>query len=113
MTGEPSWFEIGVTDAARARAFWGVLFPWRFYDMAGENAVVETPTVPGGLHDGDPSQAITLYLAVPDIDLAVQQVRELGGSAVGPSDEESEFGRFAACRDNQGVRFGLHQPPAY
>jgi predicted enzyme related to lactoylglutathione lyase len=25
---------------------------------------------------------------------------------------ETEWGRFALCRDNQGSRFGLHQPPA-
>ena len=30
MTGEPSWFEIGVEDAERGRAFYGALLGWRF-----------------------------------------------------------------------------------
>ena len=46
MTGEPTFFEIGVADAARARAFYGGLFGYR----------ISTPTVPGGMHgdDNDP-----------------------------------------------------------
>jgi uncharacterized protein len=44
-------------------------------------------------------------------------VRELGGDVEmipGDNTEESaaEFGHFRLCRDDQGSRFGLHQPPA-
>jgi predicted enzyme related to lactoylglutathione lyase len=112
MTGEPSWFEIGVADVARARSFWGGLLGWQFHDMPGANAWIETPTGRGGLHGADPSATLTLYLAVPDIDAAVQRVRELGGTADEPSAEQGDFGRFASCVDDQGVSFGLHQPPA-
>jgi predicted enzyme related to lactoylglutathione lyase len=111
MHGEPSFFEIGVVDAGRAKAFYGRLFAWTFHPMAGEQAWVETPTIRGGLHDGDPDRRIDVFFTVDDIDSAVAAVRELGGHADEPGPEESGFGRFAFCRDDQGVRFGLHQPP--
>jgi predicted enzyme related to lactoylglutathione lyase len=42
VTGEPSWFEMGVPDGAKAQAFWGSPFPVRFRSMAGDNAMIET-----------------------------------------------------------------------
>ncbi|MGC7323044.1 VOC family protein, partial [Mycobacteroides abscessus subsp. massiliense] len=50
------------------------------------------------------------FFGVADIDAAVMTVRELGGEAEDPGPEEPGFGRFTFCRDDQGVRFGLHQP---
>ena len=47
-----------------------------------------------------------------DIDAAVVQVRSLGGRAGDPSPEEPGFGRFSTCTDDQGIPFGLRQPPA-
>jgi uncharacterized protein len=109
MAGEPSHFELGVPDAARAKAFYGELFGWSFTPTEGENAWIETPGVRGGLHGDDEALNIVVYFRVPDIEAAVQRARELGGTAddPGPSDVG---GRFASCRDDQGVEFGLHQP---
>ncbi len=110
MNGEPAFFEIGVSDAKRAKSFYAKLFDWTFHPMGdGDEAWIETPTTRGGLHDNDPESRIEIYFAVPDIDLAVATVRELGGHADDPGPEEPDFGRFASCRDDQGVRFGLHQ----
>jgi predicted enzyme related to lactoylglutathione lyase len=50
-----------------------------------------------------------MYFSVDDIDAAVREVRALGGSADDACPEEPGFGRFSACTDDQGVRFGLHQ----
>jgi predicted enzyme related to lactoylglutathione lyase len=111
MAGEPSHFELGVPDAARAKAFYGELFGWSFTTTAGENAWIETPGVRGGLHDGDNAANIVLYFSVPDIEAAAARVRELGGTAGEPGAAETG-GRFASCRDDQGVEFGLHQPEA-
>ncbi len=109
MSGEPAFFEIGVPDAKRAKAFYGQLLQWTFHPMGdGDQAWVETPTIRGGLHDQDPERRIDIFFAVPDIAAAI---RELGGQAADPGPEESGFGRFAFCQDDQGVRFGLHQPP--
>jgi uncharacterized protein len=111
MTGQPSHFELGVPDAARAKAFYSALLGWTFATTTGENAWIETPGIRGGLHGEDEERTIVVYFAVPDIDHAVRRVRELGGEAddAGP---EGIGGRFTRCRDDQGVPFGLHQAPS-
>jgi uncharacterized protein len=119
MTGEPHWFEIGVADTAKARAFYGSLFGWEFEpgpsgdDSAG--AVIRTPGIDGGLHGGDEGASPYLFFRVEDMDAALERVKELGGAVEpGPDvdpDSESEYGRFALCRDDQGSSLGLHQPP--
>jgi uncharacterized protein len=110
VPGEPSHFEVGVRDARRAKAFYGELLGWSFRTTSGDNAWIETSGVRGGLHGEDEASNIVLYFSVPDIDAAVRRVRELGGEAHEPGPPE-ESGRYAACRDDQGVVFGLHQPP--
>lgn len=109
MAGEPSHFEVGVPDARRAQAFYGQLLGWTFRTTKGDNAWIETPGVRGGLH-GDDTSNIQVYFSVPDLEAAVRRVRELGGEAGEPGPEEAS-GRYVSCRDDQGVRFGLHQPP--
>ena len=119
MSGAPSWFEIGVADAARARAFYGELLGWEFEPGPSGDAsgsVIRTPGIDGGLHGGDEGASPYLFFRVDEMDRALARVRELGGS-VEPSpgadpDADSEYGRFALCRDDQGSSFGLHQPPA-
>lgn len=105
------FFEIGVPDAKRAKVFYGQLLGWTFH-TSGEQTWVQTPTIRGGLHDEDTDRRIDVFFAVPDLDAAVAAVRELGGEADDPSPEEPGLGRFAFCRDDQGVRFGLRQVPA-
>jgi uncharacterized protein len=109
VAGEPTHFEVGVRDAARARAFYGDLLGWSFETTTGENAWIRTPGVHGGLHDQDADSTIVVYFSVPDIEAAVRRVRELGGEAKEPGPPDPG-GRFTTCRDDQGVEFGLHQP---
>lgn len=111
MTGEPAHFEIGVRDASRAKTFYGELLGWSFETTTGESAWIETSGVRGGLHDGDDASSIVLYFTVSDLEAAVRRVRELGGVADDPGPPDPS-GRYTACRDDQGVVFGLHQPPA-
>ena len=110
MPGEPSHFEVGVPDARRGKAFYGELLGWSFETTTGENAWIETTGARGGLHGDDATSNIVLYFSVPDIDAAVRRVRELGGEADEPGPLDIG-GRFTPCRDDQGVAFGLHQPP--
>lgn len=112
MAGEPSFFEIGVADGKKAQAFFGELFGWTIHPMGGDSGWLETGGVRGGLHDNDPENRIEMYFGVPDIEAAVVRVRDLGGHAEEPCADIPDFGRFAACRDDQGTRFGLHQAPA-
>lgn len=113
MTGELTHIELGAPDARKAKAFFGNLLGWSFEPLGeGDQAVIQTPTVRGGLHDGVTTSTLTAYFAVDDIDAAVVQVRSLGGRAGDPSPEEPGFGRFSTCTDDQGIPFGLRQPPA-
>jgi uncharacterized protein len=109
MAGEQSHFELGVKDAARAKAFYGELLGWSFETTTGENAWIQTEGVRGGLHGEDEASNIVVYFNVPDIEAAVRRVRELGGQAEDPGPPDPGD-RFTTCRDDQGVEFGLHQP---
>ena len=116
MTGEPSFFSLGVADAERGRAFYAALFGWTM-DQTGGGFAIGTPGVPGGIHGGDPEASPYLFFRVDDIEAAVERVRELGGTVedMGHDDDEASiarFGRFELCRDDQGSSFGLHQPPS-
>ncbi len=116
MTGEPAFFEIGAEDADRARDFYGGLFGWTFTPGPHGGYMIGTPTLPGGLHGGDPGAAPYLFFQVEDLDVARAQVRELGGEVEGLGEDESDlettYGRFTLCRDDQGSPFGLFEPPA-
>ncbi|MFC7814251.1 MULTISPECIES: VOC family protein [unclassified Streptomyces] len=117
MAGEPSFFELGVADPERGRAFYGGLFGWTLEPgPSGRGFAIGTGGVPGGLHGGDAGASPYLFFRVDDLDAALARVRELGGSVEDPGEEDAgsaaRFGRFALCRDNQGSAFGLHQPPS-
>jgi predicted enzyme related to lactoylglutathione lyase len=118
MAGELSFFELGVDDVERGRAFYEGLFGWRFErGPSGKGFTIATPNVPGGMHGGDAGAAPYVFFEVEDIEAALTRVRELGGAVeeLGiEGDEESvaRFGRFKLCRDDQGSSFGLHQRPS-
>jgi predicted enzyme related to lactoylglutathione lyase len=118
MAGEPAFFEIGVQDAQRARAFYQGLFGWQMEPgPSGAGFAITTAGAPGGIHGDDPRASPYLFFAVDDMEVALERVRRLGGS-VDETDHEGDeesvgrFGRFKFCRDDQGSPFGLHQPPA-
>ena len=99
MTGELAFFELGVGDTERGRAFYEELFGWRFdTGPSGGGFVISTPNVSGGMHGGDAGAAPLLFIEVEDMDVE--------------GDEASieRFGRFKLCRDDQGSPFGLHAP---
>jgi predicted enzyme related to lactoylglutathione lyase len=117
MAGEPAFFELGVEDAERGRAFYEGLFGWSFEPgPSGAGWVIATPTIRGGMHPGDQGAAPYLFFAVDDLDAALARVRELGGTVEdtlpeGDAESEERFGRFRLCTDDQGSTFGLHQAP--
>jgi predicted enzyme related to lactoylglutathione lyase len=117
MAGELAFFELGVGDAERGRAFYEALFGWEFETgPSGGGFVIGTPNVRGGMHAGDPGAAPLLFFEVDDMEAALRQVNELGGSVEeidveGDESSIARFGRFKMCRDDQGSPFGLHEPP--
>lgn len=116
MAGEIAFFEIGVEDFERGRAFYEGLFGWTFEPAPTEGYTIRTPSESGGMHGGDAGASPYLFFAVDDIDAAVARVVELGGETVhldldGDQATEDAFGRFQLCKDDQGSTFGLHQRP--
>lgn len=117
MRGELKFFEIGVADTARARAFYGSLFDWQFEPgPSGGGFEIITPNMRGGMHGGDAGAVPYVFFEVEDMEAALDRVRELGGDVEemdveGDEEKIARFGRFKLCRDDQGSHFGLHRPP--
>lgn len=117
MSHAVSFFELGVEDAERGRAFYEELFGWKLTPgPTGAGFNIDTGDVPGGMHPGDAGARPYLFFRVDDMDAAIARVRELGGEVddidvEGDEETVARFGRFRLCRDDQGSPFGLHQPP--
>jgi predicted enzyme related to lactoylglutathione lyase len=118
MAGELAFFELGVDDVERGRAFYQGLFGWRFdLGPSDQGFTIATPGIPGGIHGGDRGATPYVFFRVEDMEAAVERVRELGGvseetDVEGGGETVARFGRFKLCRDDQGSPFGLHQPPS-
>ncbi len=118
MAGEVAFFELGVEDTDKGRAFYEGLFGWDWnVGPSGSGWTMSTPNMSGGMHGGDAGGRPYLFFAIDDMEAALERVRELGGEVdemdvEGDSEGQAEFGRFKICRDDQGSWFGLHQPPA-
>ena len=118
MSGELSFFELGVEDTEKGRTFYEGLFGWTFAPgPTGSGFTIATPSVSGGMHGGDSGATPYVFFEVDEMEAALGRVRELGGQVEdidveGDEDSVAKFGRFKLCRDDQGSPFGLHQPPA-
>jgi len=99
--------EFPADDSERALRFWrgvlGVELAPRDAE-AGEGWVHEEDGLRFGVHErgrGPGDTGSLPYLPVPDLEAALERVRELGGSVVHPGE------RWAICRDSEGSPFAL------
>lgn len=112
MTSEVSYLEIGAKEANISRFFFEQLFGWSFHPIGDKGeGWFQTPSVKTGLHGNDPKPQFIVFFNVPNLEVAIARVKALGGEAEEPEPEELGFGQFCACRDPQGICFGLHQLP--
>lgn len=111
-------FDIASDDPQRAKKFYEALFGWKMEGPPGitDYYLIETEDlkgnrgVGGGLGKrGEPSQRITTYVGVDNIDAYSKQVGELGGRVVQPKMTVPGFGYLAVCVDTEGNAFGLWQ----
>ncbi len=108
--GAPSYIELCVDDADKARAFFGALLGWRVEGDSGPGQA-STGGLDVGIHDRDPSSLLEVFFTVNQLESAIARLRELGGQTVsGIHAESASFGRWVECQDDQGVRFGLREP---
>jgi uncharacterized protein len=109
--GAPSYIELCVEDADQARSFYGTLLGWTVEGSGGPGQA-STGGLGVGIHDRDPSSLLEVFFSVDDLDTALARLGDLGGGTVSDVHaENAAFGRWVECRDSQGVRFGLRQPP--
>jgi predicted enzyme related to lactoylglutathione lyase len=108
--GAPSYIELCVEDADKARAFFGALLGWKVEGGAGPGQA-STGGLDVGIHDRDPSSLLEVFFTVNDLDSAIARLAALGGRTVSEVHaQNASFGRWVECQDDQGVRFGLRQP---
>jgi uncharacterized protein len=124
LVNEPNtwaWSELLCDDPDKEKAFYTAVFAWgsithgegadgytewQLADRSIGGMMHKPPTMP----PGSPTCWV-VYIAVEDIDAAVQKLEGLGGSVFVPP-TEIEPGRFAAVSDPIGAMFNLFQPKA-
>lgn len=110
------WFEIPVTDMARAKAFYGAVLQNELTDQEGgpnPMAVFASKgdgAVAGHLYPGKPAgsgSGPTVHLAVAaPLEDALRRLTDNGGKVLSPV-IEIPAGRFAYCLDPDGNSIGL------
>jgi predicted enzyme related to lactoylglutathione lyase len=109
------WFEIPVTDMARAKAFYAAVVGAPLEDQdGGSNPVANFPmasdrSVSGHLYPGKPAargSGPTISLAVADLEAGMARVAAAGGEVVSPA-ITIPAGRFAYCLDPDGNSFSV------
>lgn len=119
-TGSFCWVELGTTDAAAAKQFYGDLMGWQAEDVPMPEGVYSMM-----LLDGKPAAAMyqltpemreqgvpphwMLYIAVEDADAMAEKIKENGGEVKMAPFDVMEHGRMAVCSDPQGAVFSIWQ----
>lgn len=120
MRNTLNWFEIPVTDMARAARFYGEIFrvEMNVGPAGGEGYAMgmfpDGGGVGGALMSGEgyvPSATGSLvYLNCnPSLDAVLGRVAAAGGEIIVPKTDIGENGFFAFILDSEGNRVGLHE----
>ena len=99
--------EFPADDSDRARRFWQGVLGAELVPRPAESGSgweAESDGLRLGVHDRGPGPGDTAslpYFTVPDMQVAVKRVADLGGSVIHPGD------RWTICRDSEGNPFAL------
>lgn len=110
-------WELMVSDVAKARAFYGKVFDWRFDDAKYPGyTMVTTGSEPGGglmeKPASAPAAALNTYFKVDDVQKTLRNVVESGGTVVVPKTEIPNMGWFAMFLDPDRIAVGVFQERA-
>lgn len=121
MKNAINWFEIPVTDIARAKKFYETIFGFQTMNMSMGNMLMEM--FPADEHGttgaliqwehGKPSAEGTMVYLNADgiLDDVLSRVESAGGKVAMPKTLiTEEYGHMAAIIDTEGNRVGLHSP---
>ncbi|HXY59365.1 MAG TPA: VOC family protein [Methylocystis sp.] len=113
------WHELATTDLESAKAFYAHVVGWGAQDTPQAGFSYSLFTLPDGPVAGLmklPEDAETRvaphwlgYVAVDDVDLAVERLRRLGGAVYVPPADISGVSRFSIVADPQQATFALIQ----
>ncbi len=119
--GTPNWVDLQTTDQPVAKQFYSSLLGWGYDDneMPGGGAVYSMAKVngetvaaiapmPPGAPEGRPP-AWNTYIAVDDVDAAVDKVPAAGGQVLMPAGDIGDAGRMSFVADPTGAVVGLWQ----
>lgn len=120
--GTPSWVDLGTTDTAKAKAFYGPLFGWEFEDQTDNGQVVYSLAKLGGrnaagLMEQPPGQrdmgippTWNSYVSVADADATTGLVEGAGGAVFMQPMDVMDAGRMSVFADPTGAVIGTWQP---
>jgi predicted enzyme related to lactoylglutathione lyase len=119
VEGTPNWVDLQTTDQQAAKEFYGAIFGWEFDDapMDDESGAVYSmakkgdgfvgaiaPQSPEVAAQGAPPFWNT-YIAVDDVDAAIDRVKDAGGQVMMEPFDVMESGRMAVAVDPTGAVF--------
>jgi hypothetical protein len=110
-----SWDELATTDTEAAAKFYSGLFGWSLdtMDMGGRQylTVAVEDHGNGGIRqvfpEGTPPHWL-VYFGIDDLDGAVAQIKDTGGTVIAEPMEIMDGNRIAVARDPQGGVFALY-----
>ncbi|MEI6489873.1 MAG: VOC family protein [Bacteroidota bacterium] len=116
-----NWFEISVTDTARAKKFYETIFSIKMetqemmgmkmtmFPSADMNGKVSGALVEGSMHKPSMEGAVIYLNGNPDLAVVLGKVEAAGGKIVMPKTHISpEVGHMAFFIDTEGNRVALH-----
>ena len=116
-----NWFEISVSDAARAKKFYETIFDIEmsqnemmgmqmvFFPSENMNGKVSGALVQGAMHKPSADGAKIYLNGNPDLSIALNKVEAAGGKVVMPKTEiGGDNGFMAFFIDSEGNNVGLH-----
>lgn len=116
IPGKFVWHDLITHDVSAVKLFYAGVFGWRFEDLPGTDRytlIRHDGRMIGGIVysdrkvDGKPVSQWVSLMSVPDVDQAVDRVREVGGRIyAGPRDIDDR-GRLAIVGDPEGAVFGV------
>jgi predicted enzyme related to lactoylglutathione lyase len=118
-------FEMPYQDGKRVSEFYKTAFGWDMVDTGAqmgnyvtagtaetdEDRMVKTPgTINGGfypLNTAPQSTAPSVVISVPDLDQAIQDIKNAGGQMLGEPQDIPGVGRWVSFKDTEGNRVSI------
>jgi predicted enzyme related to lactoylglutathione lyase len=111
MANPVAWFEVGGPDAAALQSFYAAAFGWQIDASNPMNYGMVTAAeggIGGGVGPAGPDGPYTVfYVAVDDLQAALDKIGALGGTTVTPPMDIPDGPSIAFFTDPAGNRIGL------